>query len=177
MRKFLIYFPIIFLAIVLQSTFVPVVFENPWLPDIVLMMVLVWALIDGFEGFLPWAVFIGILYDLSLSVPVGTSAIVFSLVAYGVGFFSRRISVEMRGVGFLLSLFFILSSTVGAKIIISFFWIKEFFLRDGLVGAVFLGKILAVAFFWNTAFFFGWFFAINKLEEFFYFKRKEEIKI
>lgn len=175
MKKFFIYFPIIFFATILQVSAIPVIFRG-WLPDLVLSMVLAWALIDGFEKFFFWAVFSGILYDLLAFSNVGISVIVFSLATYAVSFFSRRFSTEMRGVGSFLSIFFVFSATIGAKAISSFAWLEKGFAEKGpWKGLMFFGEGLAGAFIWNLVFFFAFFYFLNRLEDRFLLRQKSTI--
>ena len=118
MKKFFIYFLIIFFAIVLQVSSVPLFFKSDWPVDIVLMLVLAWTLIDGFDAFLKWAVFAGLLYDLATFSAVGLHVIIFALLAYSVSFFSKRFSVEIKGTGILLMMFFVSAATICSRAIL-----------------------------------------------------------
>lgn len=117
MKKFFVRFLIIFSAIILQVSSVPLFFDSDWTVDIVLMMVLAWTLVEGFEDFLKWAVLAGLLYDLATFSPVGLSVMIFTILAYSVSFFSKRLSVEIGGSGVLLVVFFVTAATVGERAI------------------------------------------------------------
>lgn len=120
MKKKIVYSFLIFLAVILQTSVLPVLFRGSVPGDIVLMFVLAAMVLDGFFGFLWWAIFAGIVYDLASYVQVGTHALIFLLVVYFVSFFSRRFSVELKGVGIFLFLFFVLVATFISKAIVSF---------------------------------------------------------
>lgn len=118
MKKKFVYFLMIFLAIVLQTSVLPVVLKSYATGDIVLMLVLAGAVLDGFAGFLGWAIFAGILYDLASFQQVGMHALIFLLVVYFVSFFSRRFSVEIKGSGvFLFSLFVVVATIISQTIV------------------------------------------------------------
>lgn len=165
------------MAIIFQMSSVVVIYDGLWVPDAVLMLILAWALIDGFEKFLPWAILTGLLYDLSSYGVVGINVIVFVLAAYAIGFFSKRFSTEMKGTGLILSIFFVISATISSKIITSFSWFENNITYRGFDGIIVLAKSFIFACIWNMIFFILWFYVINKVEEFFYLKRKDRIKI
>lgn len=119
MKKKIVYSSLIFLAVILQTSVLPVVFRESATGDIVLMFVLAAMVLDGFFGFLWWAIFAGIIYDLASYVQVGTHALIFLLVVYFVSFFSRRFSVELKGVGVFLFLFFVIVATLLSRVIVA----------------------------------------------------------
>ena len=110
MKKKFFYIIMILLALVLQTTaVVPAVGQRNGL-DIILMLVLAWSIIDGFNGFLSWAIFIGILYDMLSSSPVGLHVLIFLAVIYMVSFFSKRLSIDVQGTGLIIIILFVFGS-------------------------------------------------------------------
>lgn len=119
-KKRLLYVVIILGMVIFQKSFVPLFFSGSYLPDAVLMLVLTWTIIDGFEEFLWWAVFAGFLCDLFFYTQIGMHIIIFVFTVYFVSFFSRRFLVEISTNGIFLIFFFIIVVTF-FSIIISFF--------------------------------------------------------
>jgi rod shape-determining protein MreD len=115
MKKKLIYWGLIFLALLMQSSFLPVLISPGAMGDAVLMLVLALVVLDGFALALSWAIIAGVLYDFASFTPVGQHVIVFLLLIYAVSFFSRRLSVEVRGIGMLLLVFFVIAATLLSK--------------------------------------------------------------
>ena len=175
MKKTFIYFVIIFTAVVLQTSVVPVIFDRIWLPDVVLSVVLAWSIVDGFEKFFYWSVFAGFLYDAMSFSPIGISVIIFATVTYSISFFSKRFSTDMKGIGFIFAIFFVFSATLGARMINSFAWIASEFSKGGFSRTYFMAGSLAGAFFWNMIFFIMFFYLINKIEDLFLLRTKTNI--
>lgn len=105
MKKKIIYILLLLGIILIQSSLLPVL--SNFTGDGVLMAVLSWAILDGFAAFLPWSIFMGVLYDLIFHARVGEHVLVFLFVTYFVSFFSRRIALEFKGIGLLLFIFFV----------------------------------------------------------------------
>lgn len=114
-KKRLIYFLLIWLALLLQLSVVPLFFERKFLPDLVLMLVLAWTIRDGFAGFLPWAILVGIFYDLLTYEMMGVHVVILTVCAYLVSFFSRRFALHIRGLGLGLLLLLVLLSMLFAR--------------------------------------------------------------
>ncbi len=121
MKKKLFYFGLIFLALLMQSSFLPGLISPGAMGDAVLMLVLAMAVLDGFALALSWAIIAGALYDLASFTPLGQHVIIFLLLIYAVSFFSRRLSVEIKGVGMLLLVFFVIAATLISKSLFIFF--------------------------------------------------------
>ena len=111
----------LFSTVVLQTSFLPIIFPGHVWGDIVLMLILAGSVVDGFMAFLWWAVFAGIIYDLATYTVVGMHALIFLLVVYFVSFFSRRFSVELRGIGIAFFLAFVLAATIISRFVMNFF--------------------------------------------------------
>ncbi len=125
MKKKLSYFGLILLAILLQTSFLPIFMGANVVGDAVLMLVLTLAVLDGFTEILIWAIVAGVLTDFVAFVPVGQHVLVFLLVVYVVSFFSRRLSVEVKGTGILLFLLFIIIATLSSNVLMTTFLVLE----------------------------------------------------
>lgn len=167
MKKKIIYSLMIFLAIILQTSVLPIVFRSSIPGDLVLMLVLAGVVLDGFFAYFWWAIFAGILYDLATFVQVGTHALVFLLSIYFVSFFSRRFSVEVRGVGILLFALFVASSTIISRAVVSLSlsWEAQEFLKY----FEFFGNpsMLLFQIIWNLILFSICFYFLRKVKNFF----------
>lgn len=117
MRKKIIYIFIVLIAILFQTSVLPVLGKTNSVADSVLMLVLAWSVIDGFAGFLGWAITAGILYDLAAYEVVGIHVLIFLSVIYFVSFFSRRFSVELKGTGIVLMGFFVIVATLFSHVV------------------------------------------------------------
>lgn len=167
MKKKLVYSFLIFSAIVLQTSVLPVIFPSGLFGDIVLMLVLAGAVLDGFFDFFWWAVFAGVIYDLVSYEKVGVHALIFLLLVYFVSFFSRRFSVEFRGVGILLFGVFVLVGSLISKIVISFVisWDMQTFQKFfGLLGGP---REMLIELLFNVVLFLLCFFVLKKSKNFF----------
>lgn len=167
MKKKIIYFLLIISAIILQTSVLPIVARSSTPGDLVLMLVLAGVVLDGFFAFFWWAIFAGILYDLATFVQVGTHALIFLFTIYFVSFFSRRFSVEVRGVGVLLFGLFVTAGTIISRLIValSLSWESQDFLKYfdffGSPSGLFFQII------WNFVLFFICFYFLKKMKIFF----------
>jgi len=122
MKKKLIYLGLIFLALLVQLSFLPALINPGAMGDAVLMLVLAIAVLDGFAPALNWAIVAGLLYDFASFGLPGQYVIIFLLLVYAVSFFSRRLSVEVKGIWiFLLFLFVITAMLISKSLLILFF--------------------------------------------------------
>lgn len=134
MQKKFFYLLIIITALILQTSAMPALGGSRSGLDLVLMLVLAWAIIDGFAAFLPWAITIGILYDFVTMLPIGVHVLVFLFVVYMISFFSKRLSIDFRATGLLMILFFIAVSFLVSQI---------------SIGIAIRGDLLSIKEFWN----------------------------
>jgi rod shape-determining protein MreD len=72
--------PVLAVVVILQATLMPELSIAGGTPDLVLLVVLGWSLMAGYEQGLLWAVVGGILQDLISAVPVGTTSLALVLV-------------------------------------------------------------------------------------------------
>lgn len=72
--------PILFVAVIIQSTIMPVVQVAGGKPDLVLLIVLSWMMLAGLEEGLFWAIVGGVLQDIATGTPTGTTALALVVV-------------------------------------------------------------------------------------------------
>lgn len=167
MKKKIVYALVLLFAVILQTSVLPVFLGGPALGDAVLMIVLAWTIIDGFNSFIAWAIVAGIFYDLAAYSPVGEHVLIFLIVIYFVSFFSRRLSLDLKGVGLVLFFIFVIAATVFSEIIIALIsaqemqTLHEYWKKFGDPSSVAL-KIIC-----NELLFFGWFVLLKKIKKFF----------
>ncbi|MEI8344180.1 MAG: rod shape-determining protein MreD [Candidatus Moraniibacteriota bacterium] len=165
MNKKIIYGGLILLAIFFQLSFLPIFVGSKLLGDAVLMLVLALAVIDGFGLTLGWSVVAGALYDFASYATFGQHVIIFLLAVYVVSFFSRRLSVEVRGTGLLMFfLFIIIVTIISDAMLVAFFVfggksVRLFFQVFGNFGLVTFQVMC------NSLLFFLWFNIIKKIKK------------
>ncbi|NTW27622.1 MAG: rod shape-determining protein MreD [Candidatus Moranbacteria bacterium] len=167
MKKKIVYCLILFCAIILQTSILPLISPMYATGDILLMFILVGAILDGFFAFFSWAIFAGIVYDLVSYTPVGVHALIFLLVVYFVSFFSRRFSVELRGIGLVLFLIFVIVATLLSRsvIVIMTTWNPQMLSFNWNVFGNF--SVISVQIFSNMVLFFLTFIVLRKTKKFF----------
>jgi rod shape-determining protein MreD len=74
--------PLLLIAAVIQSTIVPEIRVGNGGPDLILMMVLSWTMLAGLEEGIVWAFVGGILQDLMIGIPTGTTALALVIVVF-----------------------------------------------------------------------------------------------
>lgn len=167
MKKKFVYITILLLIIILQTSMLPVIVSNEVVPNMLLMAILAWSVLDGFSAFLGWAIFAGILYDLAAYSPIGVSVLIFVLAVYFVSFFSRRLTVELKGMGILFFVMFVIVATIISRFILalSISWelktLHDYWKIFGSFGSI------SVAIICNEILFFVLFIVIRKIKKFF----------
>jgi len=84
---------IIFLAVVLQVSLLPNFFSTGLVPDVALILVIVWTAKNGFDASLAKTISAGLLVDLFSFWPVGLSILSFLAVSFVVDSLSKRFLV------------------------------------------------------------------------------------
>lgn len=167
MKKKLVYFFIFISIAIFQLSFLPVISERNTAADSVLMAILAWSVLDGFFAFLGWAIFFGLFYDIISYSTVGTHAFIFLAVVYFVSFFSRRFSMELKGVGIVLFLLFILVATLASNAIIALTLTPDVGSFRGFWYSFGNFGVIMSELFYNTILFFIFFKAIKSIKQFF----------
>lgn len=102
---------IIILVVLIQVSFLAVVFPQHKVPSIALALVVSWTIISGFQQIFLWIILLGFFLDIVSFQTVGINIILLVMISYFVSFFSRRFLLEHRGWGTLVIVFFIIIST------------------------------------------------------------------
>jgi len=128
-KKIIIYLLALSFALVAQTSIFPAFFSNFSIPQITLMLILVWVTRKNFISQLPWIIIAGFLLDLISYTPLGTTISFFVLAAYAFSFFSRRLLVEKEKWGIVAIFFFIVIITMFHRffLLITFFLTGDFF--------------------------------------------------
>lgn len=107
MREIIIRSGIIIVSIVLQVSFLDLVFTRNLTFELLPLIALAWTIIASFEKIWPWIVALGVLSDMIMFERVGVHVIFFIAVAYLISFFSRRFLIEKKISGFIVITSFI----------------------------------------------------------------------
>lgn len=167
MKKKIVYILIFISIAILQLSFLPVISSKNVAIDAMLMAILAWSVLDGYFAFLNWAIFFGIVYDILSYSMIGTYALIFLLVVYFVSFFSRRFSMEPRGIGIVLFLLFILVATLASNGIVALVQAWKLETLRGFWQSFGGFKATSIGLFCNTILFFAFFALIKKTKHFF----------
>ncbi|MDQ1284386.1 MAG: Rod shape-determining protein MreD [Patescibacteria group bacterium] len=127
-------FIFIFLAAVIQFSFFPSLFPLGTCPDLLLLLVIFWALREGFEKTAARAVLAGLLADLFRFQPVGVDIFLFSLAAFGASSLAKRFLVSHRTWEFFFTSGVVVAGTIVYAI--SFNFIGGIFYSKGGYGQV-----------------------------------------
>jgi rod shape-determining protein MreD len=146
MRQKIIIFFLIFLAAVLEVSFLPNFFWSNAAPQLLLVMVVFWSSRRSIG--LMWVILAAFVLDLLTFERLGFSAISFVIISYGVGFLAKRFFVSQRSRAFFSIAFFVLISTVFHHIYANFFGnlLNQFSMSDMLASFRFIefSRLLAV---------------------------------
>jgi rod shape-determining protein MreD len=167
MKKNFIYIIIILVAIILQTSVFPIIFDINSAGDVVLMAILALSVIDGFSAFLGWAITAGILYDLATYATIGEHVLVFLLVVYFVSFFSRRFPTDLKGIGLILFIIFVVIATFISRGIFALVAAWDLQTLQGYGEAFGSFRFIALGVIYNEILFFIWFIALKKIKKFF----------
>jgi rod shape-determining protein MreD len=167
MKKKFVYSIILLIAIIVQTSVLPVISNQNILGDAVLMAVLAWSVLDGFYAFIGWAIAAGILYDLAAYSPVGEHVLIFLAVVYFVSFFSRRLSLELKGIGLALLFMFVIVAMFISKSVISLITAWEMQTLNDYWTTFGSLRFIAIQIVYNEILFFIWFVLLRKVKKFF----------
>ena len=167
MKKKIVYGLILFCAIILQTSVLPLVSPIYAVGDILLMLILAGSILDGFFAFFWWAIFAGIVYDLVSYTAVGVHALIFLLVVYFVSFFSRRFSVELKGVGLVLFVIFVIVATLVSRGVVDLLTVWDLQTLNSYFKEFGSLKIISVQILYNIFLFFFCFVLLKKAKKFF----------
>ncbi len=151
----------------MQTSILPLISPAYATGDILLMFILTGAVVDGFFDFLWCAVFAGIIYDLVSYTPVGAHVLIFLFIVYFVSFFSRRFSIELKGVGLVLFLIFVIVATLLSRGVMTLLDAWELQTFSGALGEFGSFKVVVTQIILNIFLFFFTFIIFRKTKKVF----------
>lgn len=167
MKKKFIYIIIILVAIIVQTSVFPAILNINAAGDAVLMAILACSVIDGFSAFLGWAITAGILYDLAAHATVGEHVIIFLPVVYFVSFFSRRFPTDLKGIGLILFIMFVVVATLFSRGIFALITAWNLQTLQGYWKTFGSFYFITISVIYNEILFFAWFVVLKKIKKFF----------
>lgn len=99
--------PVMILAAILQSTFMPQIRVLNGTPDLIFLLVLSWSVNSTLETGVTWAFVGGIARDLMSATPLGTSTLGLLLIVFAL----NQLRGQVYGVGFTLFVAFVIAGT------------------------------------------------------------------
>lgn len=93
MPRIFLVFAIIFIAVLLQISFLPNVVIQGAYPDLVLVIIIFWATQLSFDKVWPWASLAGLMLDFAYFWPIGINIAALVFIAYGANYLARRFLV------------------------------------------------------------------------------------
>lgn len=129
----LIVFAIILFTVVIQLSIFPHFFGSGIAPDLVLMLVIIWTMQDGFEKTLARAITAGLVLDLMSFEPAGFSAISLVVISYLTGALARRFLVTPRPWKLLFVIVIIAIGTLAHQVIMNILSISGSHLNLGKI--------------------------------------------
>lgn len=114
---------IIFLSVLVQTSLLPNFFPAGSVPDLALILIMIWTAKSDFNSILKWAIIAGIFMDLISFWPVGINIFSFVAVAFAVNSLSKRfLVVQSTWRFFILAIMIIFGTLMNLAII--FFLMK-----------------------------------------------------
>jgi len=111
MKKNISIFLAIILVVILQTSILPLCFSEKIIPDLVLVALVSWVSVFGFQYVWIWAIISGIVLDLFSFTAVGSNVFSFIFFSYCTSFFSKRLILGEKIGGILVGVFFISLAT------------------------------------------------------------------
>lgn len=111
---------IIFLAVILETSFFPALFAGVIVPDVVLVLIILWSSRKKFEDIWLWAFFAGFFLDLAISQKIGINAISFVIISFVASFLRERFFIAQRTGAFAIALTLVVGGTILNWFLINF---------------------------------------------------------
>ena len=119
MASFFVLF-IVFLTGIIQVTFFPANFSSGIAPDLILILIIFWAVSEGFEKAWKKIVLAGLVLDTISFNVWGINTFSLVIIAFGAGFAARSFLVSRRILGFLIIMGLVALGTAVNLTILSF---------------------------------------------------------
>jgi rod shape-determining protein MreD len=167
---------ILFLSVILQVSFLPNIFPTGSIPDVALIIIMIWIARADFNSVLKWAIFSGLMMDIASYQPIGLNIFVFMTVAFIVNSFSKRFLVpQLAWKFFMLSIIIIIGTIVSHIIIVSFVEISGHLNNLPQSGLVFFNREFFMKIIYNLAIFAVLYWPLKKLDKIFAYQNNRVI--
>ncbi len=103
---------IIFLAVILEVSFFPALFAGQIVPDVVLVLIILWSSRKRFEDIWLWAILGGFFLDLVISQKIGINTISFVTISFLASFLRERFFIAQRTGAFVIALTLVTGGTI-----------------------------------------------------------------
>lgn len=121
MKVFFLRFGSIMLILLLQFSFLDIVFPQLQAPLLLLVSIVAWTLVRGFPESLLMTVPLGLLFDSVSFGMVGSFSLYAVILSYATSFLSRRLLIEHRGLSLTLYALFASAGALGYRLFTFFF--------------------------------------------------------
>ncbi|MDP1883812.1 MAG: rod shape-determining protein MreD [Candidatus Moranbacteria bacterium] len=109
---------ILFLSTIMQISFLPVFFTDRSVPDVTLVIIMIWIARADFNSVLKWTIIGGLMADIASFQPVGLNVFAFVTVAFIINSLSKRFLVpQFAGKFFILIILVVVGTAVNQAII------------------------------------------------------------
>ncbi|HPN96911.1 MAG TPA: rod shape-determining protein MreD [Candidatus Moranbacteria bacterium] len=131
-------FSLIFIAVILQSSFLPIFFPPETIPDLALILIIIWTIRNGFEKTVGRSILAGFMLDLVYFWPVGISIITFVTISFITSFLAKRFLISQRSWRlFIIVCFVVLGTLINQTILVVFAKILTYLKEETLFSPFF----------------------------------------
>lgn len=102
---------IIFLLVILEVSFFPGLTSGKIIPDLALVLVILWSVRKRFEEIWLWIFFIGLFLDLATFEKVGVNVISLIIISYLISFLNEKFFISQRHATFLILISLVIGGT------------------------------------------------------------------
>jgi len=122
---------LILAGVLIQTSVLAIILPPEKTPNIILLIIIAWTIVAGFEKIWLWAITAGIIADLAFFDPLGKNVILLVLASCVIGFFSNRFPIENRA-GEIVAMFFIAASAIIFDVFFNIFFaeLREIALKE-----------------------------------------------
>lgn len=112
MKKIILTLAIIILAVILETSVLPLCFSEGSVPDLTLILLVSGIAVFGFQAVWIWGIIAGFILDIFSFSKIGVNIFSFAISTYSVSFFSRRLVFGEKMGGIFSSAIFVVLMTI-----------------------------------------------------------------
>ena len=112
MRKIFLFLAVIVLAVILETSVLPLCFSRGSAPDLVLVLLVSGVAVFGFQAIWIWGIVAGFIFDIFSFNKIGVNIFSFAIFSYSISFFSRRLVFGEKMGGIFSSAIFVVLMTI-----------------------------------------------------------------